>query len=132
GLLALGNARRRRDLDLLAAALTPERLLRGLGQRRERLAVPGDRLEGAFARRVRDARAGLDGLGRTLASLGPKSVLARGFVLVRDASGAVLTRAAGAREAAMLELEFSDGRVATRPMRVRSRRKRPPEQGTLF
>ena len=59
-------------------------------------------------------------------------MLARGFVLVRDASGAVLTRAAGAREAAMLELEFSDGRVATRPMRVRSRRKRPPEQGTLF
>jgi exodeoxyribonuclease VII large subunit len=131
-LLGLGNAERRRRLARADAGLTPESLRRVLAQRAERLVARADRLGRVGARLTRDARGQLAGLGRTLASLGPQSALARGFALVRDASGNVLTRASAAREAAMLELEFSDGRVATRPMRVRSRRKKPPEQGTLF
>ncbi len=40
------------------------------------------------------------------------SLLARGYVVVRDASGGVVTEAAKVRPNAALELEFHDGKVA--------------------
>src|SRR5918996_2688047 len=99
----------------------------------ERLEARAARLARAEGRLTRDARAQLEALARTLATLGPESVLARGFVLVRDEKGTVLTRAATARQAAALELEFADGRVRARPERRAARRPEPkPEQGRLL
>ena len=54
---------------------------------------------------------------RTLQALSPTGVLARGFVLVRDADGAVLTRAAQVPRDATLTLQFHD---ATLPARCTS------------
>lgn len=51
---------------------------------------------------------------RTLQALSPTGALARGFVLVRDADGAVLTRAAQVQDQAELSLQFHD---ATLPVR---------------
>jgi exodeoxyribonuclease VII large subunit len=63
-------------------------------------------------------------------------VLARGFVIVRDSEGKVLTRAEAAARAKALELQFSDGRVSARPDRQKTSRKAPPKatpgQGTLL
>lgn len=150
GLLTAGNASRRHrlmavDFRLTAAAVQPlrtrtlrlaasaGRLREGalhLDRRAERLAGRTARLEGAGARLLRADRTRLDALARTLATLGPESALARGFVLVRDAAGNVLTRAAAAGQAPRLELEFADGRLQVRPDR------RGPgkdgRQGSLF
>jgi exodeoxyribonuclease VII large subunit len=51
---------------------------------------------------------------RTLQALSPNGVLARGFVLVRDAQGAVLTRAAQVPDRADLTLQFHDAAVPVR------------------
>jgi exodeoxyribonuclease VII large subunit len=50
--------------------------------------------------------------GQLLGALSYRSVLARGFVLVRDEQGLALRAAAGVGPGARLDREFSDGRVA--------------------
>jgi exodeoxyribonuclease VII large subunit len=50
-------------------------------------------------------------LGQLLRSLSHKSVLDRGFTLVRDAEGRMLRRVAEAEAAGSVELEFADGRA---------------------
>jgi exodeoxyribonuclease VII large subunit len=56
-----------------------------------------------------DARAAYS--GQLLGALSYRSVLARGFVLVRDEQGHPVHAAAGVGPAARLDLEFADGRV---------------------
>ncbi len=62
--------------------------------------------------RLREARARLEGAGARLASLSPDAVLARGYALVFDASGHLLTRAIGIKPASALAIRFADGTVA--------------------
>ncbi len=50
--------------------------------------------------------------GQLLGALSYRSVLARGFALVRDEQGHAVRAAAGIGPGARLDLEFSDGRVA--------------------
>jgi exodeoxyribonuclease VII large subunit len=134
GLLAAGLDGRRQRLLGAGAGVRADAMRRAVADRRERLAVRGARLERVEERLTRDARAALDGLGRTLATLGPQAVLARGYAVVRDAGGAVVTGAAAARGAAGLELEFADGRVRVRPERAAAPRRRDPgeDQGRLI
>jgi exodeoxyribonuclease VII large subunit len=47
-----------------------------------------------------------------LAALSYRSVLARGFALVRDEAGLALREAAGVTPGTRMSIEFSDGRVA--------------------
>jgi exodeoxyribonuclease VII large subunit len=49
--------------------------------------------------------------GQLLTALSYRSVLARGFALIRDEAGHPLHAAADVGPGARLELEFSDGRV---------------------
>ena len=119
--------------------LRPATIERRLARRRDGLDSRTARLARTGAQQVQAARAGLDALGRTLTSLDPHNVLERGFAIVRDGSGAVLTRAAEARGAAVVEVEFADGRVRAQPERPAAsvRRARPgsepgPEQGSLL
>ena len=53
----------------------------------------------------------IDSLGQLLRSLSHKSVLDRGFALVRDADARMVRRVAEAEAAGSVELEFSDGRT---------------------
>jgi exodeoxyribonuclease VII large subunit len=99
---------------------------------RERLAARAARLVQVERRLTREARARLEALGRTLATLGPAQVLARGYAVVRDGAGAVVTRAEAAGAAPALEVEFADGRVKVRPERRPERKAAAPEQGTLL
>lgn len=50
--------------------------------------------------------------GQLLGALSYRSVLARGFALVRDEQGHAVHAAAGIGPGARLDLEFADGRVA--------------------
>jgi len=85
-----GSVQRHRDAAaLVAPRLNPAWLKRRLSEQAGRLEVLAVRLEGASYERV----------------------LARGFVLVRDAAGNAVTHAAGVRPGARLKLVFSDGQV---------------------
>lgn len=53
-------------------------------------------------------------LYKRLESASPKSVLNRGFVIMRDATGKPITRRAGVGDGQRVEAEFADGRVPLR------------------
>ncbi|MDO9369253.1 MAG: exodeoxyribonuclease VII large subunit [Sphingopyxis sp.] len=79
----------------------------------ERLATRGAALRPALlARRWDRDRALVEGLGRLLDSLDPRALLSRGYAMVRDAGGAIVSTAAKARDAGHLRLQFADGDVA--------------------
>ena len=79
----------------------------------ERLAPRGAALRPALlARRWDRDRALLEGLGRLLDSLDPRALLSRGYAMVRDVDGAIVTTAAKARGAGHLQLQFADGEVS--------------------
>ncbi len=111
---------------------------------RQRLAGAAQRLDRA-ASGLPDARQErLNRLSRLLDSLGHRSVLARGFALVRDESGALVRSVAQAPPGTGLEIEIADGRIAARagaatpdPPRTpqprrRVRRLGGDDQGSLF
>ena len=97
------------DLDHLGERLASAAEA-GLGERRERLA----RLRGELHRLSPGARLGiarerLAQLRRRLGASGIESTLARGFALVRDAGGRVVTSKGGLRRGDRVRLTFRDG-----------------------
>lgn len=60
------------------------------------------------------ARRELERLALALAAHDPQRTLARGYALVEDRDGAVLSTAGAARRAGLLSLRFRDGKVAAR------------------
>lgn len=93
----LSNAQAQRQI----IARDRERALRLAERARRALATAMQRLE---------ARVGHS--GQLLAALSYRSVLARGFALVRDEKGHAVRAAASVGPGARLDLEFADGRVA--------------------
>jgi exodeoxyribonuclease VII large subunit len=135
-------ARDRDELRKLSSRLTPDAVARARTQSATRLAPAVERLANAGRAQLRETTARLDAAARVLESAGPRATLARGYAIVRDETGQVLTRQADAAKASALELEFADGHVTARPDRATSpTRKKPtsrptkpdaPDQGTLF
>ena len=117
---------------LAGAAIGLGRNLASAGERRTRA---GDALARTWAARATQRRDHVARLGKLLDTLGYRNVLARGYALVRDASGHPI-RAAGAIEAnAVLDIELADGHIEAVAVRRRTtpRKARPKaEQGTLF
>ena len=72
------------------------------------------------------ARERVDALWRLAQSLDPRRMLARGYAMVRDADGRVLTSAAAARRAQTLLLGFADGEL---PVVVADARGQHPRAG---
>ena len=70
-----------------------------------------DRAAQAARRAVDAAQAGTDALMRQALGLTPQRTLARGYALVRDASGQPVTRAAQVRAGDTLTLEWTDSTV---------------------
>jgi exodeoxyribonuclease VII large subunit len=116
-------------------------------ERTERLA---ERAERAMLTMLDRLEARILHSGQLLTALSYRSVLARGFALVRDEAGHPLHAAADVGAGARLELEFSDGRVAATagtdqpvlapqqapaaPRRPRTPKRvvKPVDQGSLF
>ncbi len=112
---ALENiARRRREQQqnltrrLLAA---PLRLQDQITASRERLNGLSQRNDRAATQVLRQSRSQLDSSVKLLDTLSYKNVLARGYALVRDGAGTPIHAASKVASGALLEIEFSDGRV---------------------
>ncbi len=127
-----------------AGRLTPRLVRAPIDRQSERLADRAGRLRPAAERCLADATDRVAGLQRLLQTLGYRETLARGYAVVREGSGSVVTRAAGIGAGRVLEIEFADGRVEAQtpgemtghtqgqtPGRRRPRRT-PPAQPTLF
>ena len=109
---------RRQSLDTLGkrleAALRSQLALHGqtLRARRERLVMVDARLHAAMGASHRRKVERLGSLAQLFGSLSYKSVLARGFALVRDSAGTPLRQAAGVGAGMAISIEFADGRLA--------------------
>ncbi len=102
----------RRAALILAGAQLESSLRHGVaGKRHAGERVMGRLTPAPLLARLREAAARLEGLGARLASVSYEAVLARGYVLVTDAKGAPVTRAANVRAAQDLTLRFADGEV---------------------
>ncbi|MEI7790082.1 MAG: exodeoxyribonuclease VII large subunit [Alphaproteobacteria bacterium] len=100
----------------------------------ERVAALGTRAERAQRARLAQARRQLDGLTRVLDSVSHKSVLERGFALVRGEDGKVRRRAAAVKPGEALTLSFADGDTpaVAEGSPARAKGKKPIDQGSLF
>ena len=126
------------SLDLAAARLRPGVLSVDLDRSRARIGEVEPRLRAAMLRFIDRSHHTLDNFAGRLATHSERheSLLARGYVVVRDAVARVVTGSAGITTGAPLDLEFHDGRVgviAGSKPRPRVRRTIPhPGQGSLF
>jgi exodeoxyribonuclease VII large subunit len=151
----LGHALRRnlqthREALLEASAhLRPRALSERITVCGERTKTLGQRMTQAQSVRLDALRSSLDGLDRVLESVSYRSVLDRGFALVRGADGRLHRRAAGVTTGEALTIAFTDGEIAatagepgavTPPRRPPEPRPRPAakpkptsgNQGSLF
>jgi exodeoxyribonuclease VII large subunit len=125
-------------LDLASARLRPEVLSADLDRSRARIVEIERRLRAAVARFLDRNHHALDNFAGRLATHSERheSLLARGYVVVRDAVARVVTTSATINTGAPLDLEFHDGRVgvvAGSKPRPRTRRAvGHPGQGSLF
>ncbi|QDZ08437.1 exodeoxyribonuclease VII large subunit [Sphingomonas panacisoli] len=128
-----------------------------LGPQRQRADDAGQRLDRALERRVTVARGELDRTAgalrpalltqriaaarqrmdqtfKLIEALNPKHVLDRGYALVTDRTGGVLSSAAAARKAGALTVRFGDGEVAARVEGTapKTYAKPTPDQPTLL
>ncbi len=107
-----GVAKRRDRLADRGGRLNP-RLLAGPAQRqRERLASLSARAGQGAMNALKRKAFELASLSQLLRTLSHKSVLDRGFALVRSAGGGVIRRATSLKAAAALDIEFADGHVS--------------------
>jgi exodeoxyribonuclease VII large subunit len=100
----------------VASRLHPGMLTRSHGDAQRRLVAT--RLVPALVQRpLRDAGERLSALARLAEQLHPEKPLARGYAIVRAASGKALTRKALAQKEATLSLQFADGSLTVTPGR---------------
>jgi exodeoxyribonuclease VII large subunit len=125
-------------LDLASARLRPEVLSADLDRSRTRIVEVEPRLRAAMARFLDLNHHALDNFAGRLATHSERheSLLARGYVVVRDAVARVVTTSAAINTGAPLDLEFHDGRVGVvAGSRARPRTRRSAVdlgQGSLF
>jgi exodeoxyribonuclease VII large subunit len=128
----------RHRLDLAATRLRPEVLSADIDRARTRIAEAEPRLRAAMARAIARKHEAVDNFAGRLATHSERheSLLARGYVVVRDAIARVVTTSEAITAGAPLDLEFHDGRVgvvAGSKPRPRPRRLAVhPGQGSLF
>jgi exodeoxyribonuclease VII large subunit len=108
-----------------AGRLSPKSLQSRLGETRRRLAEVQARNVRALKLILAHRRERLQAESKLFSSLNYRSVLARGFAVVRDASGKALPLAVHVKPGTKLKLEFSDGTVDATA-------NAPSKQGTLF
>ncbi len=83
--------------------------VRVIGVKRTLRAVAVRELQTGLSRLLATRRAALDVAGARLQALGPRRTLARGYAIVYDAQGRVLTSAAGARVGEAIGVELKAG-----------------------
>ncbi|MDP6565664.1 MAG: exodeoxyribonuclease VII large subunit [Alphaproteobacteria bacterium] len=144
--LAAFGAEKRHQLTAVAARLRPQLLRTEVAHRLEQLADRGGRLGRAALAMLRQTRLRLETQTKVLESLSFERVLERGFALVRDADGAMITAAAQTAPGQAVALRFHDGeapatidgapagpaKAAPRTRKAKPKRGEGGGQGTLF
>ncbi len=136
-------------LHHVATRLSPDRLSQDLTRKSQALQQLSRRLSTAGRTQVDRLRAQIAAQDRLLGSLGYQATLERGFAVIRDGDGTVLTSQAQAQSASALEIQFRDGRLSLdsgaappvipsasdKPAKSDKPKRKaapPPEQGSLF
>jgi exodeoxyribonuclease VII large subunit len=131
----------RERLGNIAARLRPAAAAAEIGRLQALTREAGERLDRALMRAFDARRQALDNFAGRLRSHSERheSLLARGYVVVRDGDARIVTAAAAIAPGAALELEFHDGKIgvtAGPPPRKRAPPRRretdSPAQGRLF
>ena len=116
-------------LARLAGRLSLQPLQARVGEHRRRMDELPLRARRALVQLLGRRRDRFIAEAKLLHSMGYKSVLARGFVVVRDIEGRTLHRAAAVMPQAELSIEFADGKVS---VKARGETKGGGGQGSLF
>jgi len=132
--LSAGFARRESSLESLGKRMSRERFLVRLRDHQRLLQRDGSRLSAAGGRLLKRPGERLDAVSGLLRSLSYKSVLDRGFALVKKPDGTIARRAAALPASGAVELVFADGARAAQlgeaPKKTAPPKK--PVQKTLF
>jgi len=130
---------RRTRLDRDAARVNPRVALQRITVLSERLKAAVGRKDRAVLLRLERSRIAYEQSARLAETLSYRSVLERGFALVRDADDRPLKRASDVKAGEALRLQFADdsvGAIATGKSSGGSRKsaptREPGKQGTLF
>ncbi len=114
---------RRASADVLAG----QTLELGMRHHIQRLTVQSMRVlprlsPSGIQTRLRNAAGDVGRVGAHLDAVSPQAILARGYAIVADGTGGVITSAEAARAATVLRLTFQDGSVTVTPARSVSKR----------
>jgi len=107
---------RSQKLAVIIAKLQPQNVAQALERHGTALTDYAGRMMRLIARTLADRQQKLDGLFQLMESLSPTRVLERGFVLVKDAQGTLITRVA-AMGSAPHTLIFHDGERTVQPIK---------------
>ncbi len=105
-------AKKRDRLADRGARLNPRLLAGPTARQRERLDVLAARATQGIRAALQRKAFEMTSLSQLLRSLSHKSILDRGFAIVRGATNEVIRRAAALKTAAALDIEFADGHVS--------------------
>lgn len=154
--LIRNTTQHRRALENWGGRLQPAPLRRELDRRAEAFERLSTRFAEVAERGLTARRDRLEALDRLRETLGYRQTLARGYAVVRDGEGRVMTRRAEAEKADALAIEFADGvlgdpstgttapeptaapkdtpKAAPKPKKPKAKASKdtPPEQGSLF
>lgn len=106
------TAKKRDRLSDRVSRLSPSLLAGPAERHRERLRLCSVRASQAAANMLQRKSFEVSSLSQLLRSLSHKSVLERGFALVRSADGSVIRRAAALKSSVALDIEFADGHLS--------------------
>ncbi|WP_375690428.1 exodeoxyribonuclease VII large subunit [Pseudooceanicola sp. LIPI14-2-Ac024] len=130
--LQRGTARQREAFDARAARLRVEPIRQDIARKRRDLDQLVTRLTATGALRIERASDRLSGLDRLLETMGYEATLKRGYAVVRDGAGGLVTRKAEAEQAGALEIQFADGRMKIGGSARKTAQPDKPDQGSLF
>ncbi|MGV8832395.1 MAG: exodeoxyribonuclease VII large subunit [Devosia sp.] len=103
--------RRQSQLAGLGPKLSPAALKADLRHAHSMLAPLAARLRGGMASQMSESRAALTQSDKLLASLSYRSVLARGYAVIKDAEGNLVQQRANLSPGDAIAIEFADGDV---------------------
>ena len=114
-----------RALAECGRTLSPAGLSKMLSESVQRVEVATNTMQGSAKRLLSESRIHLEGLSRLLHSLGPRSVLARGYAAVFDGSGRLVLSPAQVPAGSQISIALKGGEVSARVEEMNASRIHP-------